>query len=176
MRHTILAMMAMGTGLAMFAGCPAYEGDDDDDAAGDWGGDRPIEEMEEPQSCGDTSDEPVTVYMSADDSSSQADPVLMRRSAWQGFLAGVLVNLGNPKSIVFFIGLLPTLFDLGRLTTADIAVILAMSATVPFAGNVVWAAVAHRARRYLSSAAAVRRVNQASGGALAGAGAVVAAT
>lgn len=104
------------------------------------------------------------------------DPALMRRSAWQGFVAGVLVNLGNPKSIVFFIGLLPTLFDLGRLTTADIAVILAMSAAVPFAGNVVWAAVAHRARRFLSSAAAVRRVNQASGGALAGAGAVIAAT
>ncbi|MEM7212489.1 MAG: LysE family translocator [Pseudomonadota bacterium] len=102
------------------------------------------------------------------------DPSLMRRSAWQGFLAGVLVNLGNPKSIVFFIGILPNLFDITALTIADVVVILILSAIVPFLGNVVWALAAHRARRFLKSARAVRRVNQASGGALAGAGAVIA--
>ena len=104
------------------------------------------------------------------------DPALMRRSAWQGFVAGVLVNLGNPKSIVFFIGVLPNLFDMAALTTLDIVAILALSATVPFLGNLVWALTAHRARRFLRSAKAVRRVNQASGGALAGAGAFIAAT
>ena len=56
------------------------------------------------------------------------DPALMRRTAWQGFAAGALVNLGNPKSIVFFIGILPTLFDLSRVTAVDFAIILAMSA------------------------------------------------
>ena len=104
------------------------------------------------------------------------DPALMRRSAWQSFMAGVLVNLGNPKSIVFFIGILPNLFDMTSLTAMDIAVILFLSALVPFLGNVVWAAAAQRARRFLTSAKAVRRVNQASGGALAGAGAFIAAT
>lgn len=104
------------------------------------------------------------------------DPALIRRSAWQGFLAGALVNLGNPKSIVFFIGILPTIFHLGEVTWADTAVIVAMSAVVPFIGNVIWAAAAHRARRFLSSSLAVRRVNQASGGALMSAGAVIAAT
>jgi len=102
------------------------------------------------------------------------DPALMRRTAWQGFAAGVLVNLGNPKSLVFFIGILPNLFDLGRLTAADIVVIVILSAVVPFLGNVIWAGAAHRARRFLSSTTAVRRVNQASGGALIGAGAVIA--
>ena len=104
------------------------------------------------------------------------DPTLMRRSVWQGFMAGVMINLGNPKAIVFFIGILPNLFDLMALTTIDILIILAMSPTVPFLGNLIWAAAAHRARRFLSSAGAVKRVNQASGGALAGAGAVIAAT
>ncbi len=104
------------------------------------------------------------------------DPALMRRSAWQGFLAGALVNLGNPKSIVFFIGILPNLFDMTSLTTADILIILTMSALVPFLGNLFWALAAHRARRFLTSAKAVRRVNQASGGALASAGVYIAAT
>lgn len=104
------------------------------------------------------------------------DPSLMRRNAWQGFLAGLLVNLGNPKSIVFFIGILPNLFDITTLTGLDIIVILTLSAVVPFLGNVVWALAAQRARRFLTSAKAVKRVNQASGGALAGAGAVIAAS
>jgi threonine/homoserine/homoserine lactone efflux protein len=104
------------------------------------------------------------------------DPALMRRSAWAGFAAGALVNLGNPKSIVFFIGILPSIFHLGTVTWADTVVIVVMSAVVPFLGNVAWATAAHRARRLLSSATAVRRVNQASGGALMGAGAVIAAT
>ena len=104
------------------------------------------------------------------------DPALVRRSAWQGFMAGVLVNLGNPKSIVFFIGILPNLFDMTALTVPDIVVILVMSAAVPFLGNLFWALAAHRARRFLTSARAVRRVNQASGGALAGAGAYIAAS
>ena len=104
------------------------------------------------------------------------DPALMRRSAWQSFMAGVLVNLGNPKSIVFFIGILPNLFDMTTLIWVDIAIILGLSALVPFLGNIVWAAAAHSARRFLKSTKAVRRVNQASGGALVGAGAFIAAT
>ena len=107
---------------------------------------------------------------------TEPDPALMRRSAWQSFMAGVLVNLGNPKSIVFFIGILPNLFDLTVLTTLDIIVILSMSALVPFLGNLFWALAAHAARRFLTSSRAVRRVNQASGGALAGAGAFIAAS
>ena len=116
------------------------------------------------------------IYGSKQALATDPDPALMQRSALQGFIAGVLVNLGNPKSIVFFIGILPNLFDIPSLTAADIAVILFLSAAVPFMGNVVWALAANHARRFLTSAKAVRRVNQASGGALAGAGAVIAAT
>ncbi len=104
------------------------------------------------------------------------DPELMRRTAWEGFFAGFLVNLGNPKSILFFVGILPNLFDMAALTAIDVAVIVIMSAVVPFLGNVVWAAAAQGARRFLRSSRAVRRVNQVSGGALAGAGVAIAAS
>ena len=107
---------------------------------------------------------------------TRPDPALMRRSSREAFWAGVLVNLGNPKSILFFVGILPNLFDMTRVTGLDIAVIIGMSALVPFLGNVVWAAIAHRARRFLTSEKAVRRVNQISGGALTGAGVAIAAS
>jgi threonine/homoserine/homoserine lactone efflux protein len=104
------------------------------------------------------------------------DPALMRRTVWQGFAAGFLVNISNPKAILFFVGILPNLFDLTRLTALDITVIVGLSALVPFLGNLVWAFVAHSARRLLRSERAVRRVNMVSGGALMGAGGVIAAS
>ncbi len=102
------------------------------------------------------------------------DPALLRRDAGRAFLAGMLVNLGNPKSIFFFMGLLPAFFHVAALTTADVVVIVAMSAGLPFVGNVVWAAAAHAARRLLSTPRMLRRVDRASGGALIGAGAYIA--
>ena len=51
------------------------------------------------------------------------DSRLTRRGGWAGFLAGVAVILGNPKAILFYMGILPGFFDLARLTAADIATI-----------------------------------------------------
>ncbi len=104
------------------------------------------------------------------------DPALLRRDAVRAFTAGLLVNLGNPKSIFFFMGLLPAFFDIATLTMADIVVIVAMSAGVLFVGNLLWAAAAHGARRWLGTPRMLRRVDRASGGALIGAGSYIAAS
>ena len=104
------------------------------------------------------------------------DPALLRRDAGRAFIAGLLVNLGNPKSIFFFMGLLPAFFRIADLTAADVAVIVAMSAGVLFLGNLAWAAAAHGARRVLGTPRMLRRVDRASGGALIGAGAYIAST
>lgn len=103
------------------------------------------------------------------------DPSLLRRTWRQAFLAGLLVNLGNPKAIFFFMGVLPSFFAFGGLTVLDIGAILALSAAVPFLGILLWAVAASRARIFLSAPRIRRRVDQASGGALIGAGAAVAA-
>jgi threonine/homoserine/homoserine lactone efflux protein len=104
------------------------------------------------------------------------DPALLRRDARRAFMAGLLVNLGNPKSIFFFMGLLPAFFHIAALTAVDVVVIVAMSAGVLFLGNIVWAAAAHGARRVLNTPRWLRRVDRASGGALIGAGAYIATT
>lgn len=104
------------------------------------------------------------------------DPALMRRDARRTFTAGLLVNLGNPKSIFFFMGLLPGFFHIADLTAVDVAIIVAMSAGVLFLGNVLWALAAHRARAILSTPRMLRRVDRASGTALIGAGTWIAAS
>lgn len=102
------------------------------------------------------------------------DPALMRRDWRRTFVAGLLVNLGNPKSIFFFMALLPGFFHIAALTAADAAVIVAMSSAVMFLGNVLWALAAHRVRNALATPRMLARVDRVSGGALIGAGAWIA--
>ena len=88
------------------------------------------------------------------------------------FLASLSLTLGNPKTMVFFLALLPTVVRLEDLTLAGFLEIAALSALIlPLVlGAYVVAAV--RARRLLQSPRAVRLVNR--GGATVMAGAAVA--
>jgi threonine/homoserine/homoserine lactone efflux protein len=88
---------------------------------------------------------------------------LTRPGALAGFSVGVAAVIGNPKAILFYMGALPGFFDLGRLTAPDIAVIIAISAAIPLAGNLGLALFLDRARGLLSSPAALRRLNVISG-------------
>ncbi len=76
-----------------------------------------------------------------------------------GFLAGVLVILGNPKAVLFYMGILPGFFDLSQITWIDIAAICTLSMIVPLIGNLILAASIDRARKFLASPEAVRRTN-----------------
>ena len=99
-----------------------------------------------------------------------ADSRLTRPGAWAGFAVGVAAVIGNPKAILFYMGVLPGFFDLSRVNGADITAILLISALVPMLGNLGLAWFLDRARRLLSSPAAMRRMNIASGVLLIGVG------
>ena len=101
---------------------------------------------------------------------------MTRPGMWAGFAVGVAAVIGNPKAILFYMGVLPGFFDLSRLTAPDIAVILAVSATVPAIGNMSLALFLDRARRLLSSPRRLRRMNVISGILLIGVGLVIAVT
>ena len=107
------------------------------------------------------------------DKTIASDSRLTRPGMWAGFLAGLAVILGNPKAILFYMGMLPGFFDLAALTWADIAAICALSFLVPLLGNLVLAASIHRARRLLTSPRALRRTNLVSGWLLIGVGLLI---
>ncbi len=92
-----------------------------------------------------------------------ADSQLARPGRAAGFLAGISVILANPKAILFYMGVLPGFFDLGRVTGGDIAAILAVSALIPMTGNLVMALAIDRARSLLRSGTALARVNRVAG-------------
>lgn len=83
--------------------------------------------------------------------------------AWAGFLAGLLVILGNPKAILFYMGVLPGFFDLTAVTVWDIAAICAISALVPFLGNLMLALFLDKVRAILTSKTARARLNLSAG-------------
>jgi threonine/homoserine/homoserine lactone efflux protein len=80
-----------------------------------------------------------------------------------GFVAGLFVIIGNPKAILFYIGILPGFFDVATVTAIDIAFIGALSAAVPFCGNIALSLMLGRARALISSPSARRRLNVATG-------------
>ena len=93
---------------------------------------------------------------------------------WRLFLAGLAITLGNPKVIVFFLALLPTVLDLRALTPGRFAAVALLSAAILSCVLAAYTAAAARARRLLSSPRAVRAANRGSGAAMAGAAVAVA--
>lgn len=93
-----------------------------------------------------------------------ADSRLTRPGRWAGFATGVAVVIGNPKAILFYMGVLPGFFDLTRVTWPDIAAIVALSIAIPLAGNLLLALSVDRVRALMTSAAALRRMNLGAGG------------
>lgn len=100
------------------------------------------------------------------DAGVAADRRLTRPGRWAGFVAGVAAILGNPKAILFYMGVLPGFFDLARVTAPDIAVIVLLSMVVPLLGNLGLTLVVDRMRRVLSTPSALRRLNLGAGGLL----------
>jgi len=107
------------------------------------------------------------------DHSIVAESRLTRPGKSAGFAAGVAAILGNPKAILFYMGVLPGFFDVGTLTGVDMAAIVAISMAVPFLGNLTLALFIDRARRLLASPRMLRRINIGAGILLIGVGLVL---
>ena len=93
---------------------------------------------------------------------------------WRAFLASLMLTLANPKAILFFLALLPTVIDLASMNALRfIEISLAMAVIMP-AVLFTYVFLAARARQLFTTPNAVRRLNRSSGIAMAGAAVVVA--
>lgn len=94
---------------------------------------------------------------------------------WRMFLAGMAITLGNPKIMVFYLAVVPSLLDVGRLTVFAWAELTLTLFVVLIAIDLGWAVAAARARHLLKNRRAVRVANRASATVMLGAAAAIAA-
>jgi threonine/homoserine/homoserine lactone efflux protein len=90
------------------------------------------------------------------------------------FLGSLALTLGNPKVMLFFGSILPTVVDLQNLTLlgfAELAVIIGVIISLVLTG---YALLATRARPFVTSPRTIKKINKASGAALALAAAAIA--
>jgi threonine/homoserine/homoserine lactone efflux protein len=106
---------------------------------------------------------------------AQAIAADTRRESQTGlFLAGLAVTMGNPKVMVFYLALLPTILDLTSISLLGYAELVIATLAVLAVVFGIYIGLAARARLMFTSPKAMRMVNRGSATAMTGAAAWVA--
>lgn len=90
------------------------------------------------------------------------------------FLTGMAITLGNPKIMMFYLALLPSIVDLAQVSLVGWAELATTMVLVLIAVDLAWVALAAQARRLLRSSRAVRIANRTSAAAMGGAALAIA--
>jgi threonine/homoserine/homoserine lactone efflux protein len=90
------------------------------------------------------------------------------------FLGSLALTLGNPKVMVFFLAILPTVVDLESISVLGMLELAVMIVLIISSVLTGYALLAARAKQLIGSPRAIRRVNRISGTALAAAAIAVA--
>ncbi|MEZ2130128.1 MULTISPECIES: LysE family translocator [unclassified Sinorhizobium] len=90
------------------------------------------------------------------------------------FFAGMTVTLGNPKIMMFYVALLPSIIDIHAVTLFGWAELIITMFLVLLTIDLLWVVLAAKARGFLRSRRAVQMANRASAGTMAGAAVAIA--
>ena len=91
------------------------------------------------------------------------------------FLAGLTLTLGNPKTMIFYLAITPTILDLKTITLADYGVLAALTIVTLLVVLVPYLALAAKARWFLRTPRALKLLNRTAATFMAGAAAAIAA-
>lgn len=91
--------------------------------------------------------------------------------AWASLIQGIIISASNPKVILFYIAFMPTFMDMQALRGFDIVLAAVLTISALMLGLMMVSYGAAQARMLIRSAAAMRRLNRAAAGVMAGAGA-----
>lgn len=94
-------------------------------------------------------------------------------SGFRAFFAAVAVTLGNPKTVVFYLALLPSVLDLETVTLSMWFVLSGLTVLILFAVLIPYLLLATQARAIITRPKALRRLNRFAGGIIGSAGAVM---
>lgn len=94
-------------------------------------------------------------------------------STKHSFFAGISLTLGNPKSVLFYLGFLPTFVNLNSLTTNDIIIVVTITFFVITTVMLSYAYTAARAKLLFQSPRAQNKLNKTAGSVMIGTGALL---
>ena len=92
------------------------------------------------------------------------------KTKFQKMLAGLLVTLGNPKAIIFYASLLPTIIDLKNIKIIETITIVFIVAIVSYAVIGTYSYFAVKAKLFIKDEKTVSKINKTAGAVMAGAG------
>ena len=94
-------------------------------------------------------------------------------SGWKTFLAGFSLTMGNPKTIVFYLAILPTVIPLDQMTPLAFAELTVIVIVVLLIIGCGYALLASAAREFFKSPKALGRLNKTAGAMMATAAGLV---
>ena len=96
-------------------------------------------------------------------------------SWWSNFLCGLVITIGDPKAIVFYISFLPAFLELSRASLVDVSLILLMVILAVGGVKLAYALMADKARMLFQSSRAKQGMNRTAGSVMIGTGIVLVA-
>lgn len=88
---------------------------------------------------------------------------------WPSFVGGFSITMGNPKTIIFYMALLPTVVDLHTITVQRYGVLVVLTIIVLYLVVTPYIVLASRARAFLRNPRALSWLNRSAATAMAGA-------
>lgn len=95
------------------------------------------------------------------------------RSNWAALLAGYVITIGNPKTVIFYLALAPAVLDMDAVTALGWFYLAIITVVVLFAVLSPYVVLAVRARMFMSKPQSLRRLNRFAGGMIGGAGGLI---
>lgn len=105
---------------------------------------------------------------------TSVDAERSRDGALASIAAGLLVTLGNPKVMVFYLAITPTIVDIASVTPTDFGMLVAITAMVLLVVLVPYLTLAARARWFLATPSALKALNRTAAAFMAGAALAIA--
>jgi threonine/homoserine/homoserine lactone efflux protein len=104
----------------------------------------------------------------------QERPETPRGSPMQMFFTGLAITIGNPKLMVFYLALLPSIINLKTLTPAGFGILLLTMMIVLAGVDLAWVLLAHGASRFIRSRSSVKVISRLGAAAMGGAAVAIA--
>lgn len=105
---------------------------------------------------------------------TSVDAERTRDGALASIASGLFVTLGNPKVMVFYLAITPTIIDIASVTPTDFGMLIAITAMVLLVVLMPYLAIAGKARWLLATPKALRALNRTAAAFMAGAAIAIA--